>query len=613
MMIYHASVALGEAYVVVRADLRGFTRDLKSQLKQVVSDFEKDVNEQLGVSLKRSAEKDGEKVGDGLSKGLKKRLGDRRHEPWVTITAAFASALDDGISALPTEVKFAIVAGLLAAAPLIGGSLAALVTGAVGVGVVAIGVLLGAQFEQVRDRFAEFQTDARNTLVQTAEAFGPALVHSLDLVEQRLRDWSPMLTRIFDRAAPLLEELIGGALRGIESVLGGIDVNFDQIGSFVTVFADGIGELGGAFGDLIGQLAATGDEGRQAFSDLIDLLVTLTSLLGTTLQVLTWTYSRMRDVAEITGLISSAMAVFGDNVREADTRIVGFRDDLSNAAEITEFLAAATKKEEKAAKEVAKAIDDQRRAMDQARDAAFGLIDAELAYEQAIDDLDETLKKNGDTLTFETNKGRENIRKLENAIQQAQQRAEERFNSGQLGWQQAQQLYKEEIAEIYKLAAAHGLTKKELDKVFARTLDLVNLPNPDPDYWKKQADAARRLANELARALEKAARIRKLAASGSTIRWGAGQLEGFADGGMVTRDSIIRAGEGNRPEVVIPLTKPARAAQLAEQSGLTRMISGAVNTVVQVFVGDEPLEQKMYRVVQSNQRTNTFDLAYGTR
>lgn len=41
-----------------------------------------------------------------------------------------------------------------------------------------------------------------------------------------------------------------------------------------------------------------------------------------------------------------------------------------------------------------------------------------------------------------------------------------------------------------------------------------------------------------------------------------GQGHGYANGGFVTTEQIARIGEGNKPEVVIPLTKRARALQL---------------------------------------------------
>lgn len=51
------------------------------------------------------------------------------------------------------------------------------------------------------------------------------------------------------------------------------------------------------------------------------------------------------------------------------------------------------------------------------------------------------------------------------------------------------------------------------------------------------------------------------------------QIPGFKDGGVISRDSLIRAGEGNKPEVMIPLTKPKRAQELLDSTGLSALVS----------------------------------------
>ncbi|MGW0086561.1 hypothetical protein [Streptomyces sp. NPDC003393] len=49
-------------------------------------------------------------------------------------------------------------------------------------------------------------------------------------------------------------------------------------------------------------------------------------------------------------------------------------------------------------------------------------------------------------------------------------------------------------------------------------------------------------------------------------------IPGLADGGIVTSPTLAVIGEGDGPEVVIPLTKPKRAKQLAEASGLLDLL-----------------------------------------
>lgn len=85
---------------------------------------------------------------------------------------------------------------------------------------------------------------------------------------------------------------------------------------------------------------------------------------------------------------------------------------------------------------------------------------------------------------------------------------------------------------------------------------------------------------------------------------------GHADGGIVTRETLSWLGEGDKPEVVIPLTKPARARQLMAESGLMGMSGGGD---VYVYIGNEQLDSRMFRVANSAMGSQALALASGPR
>lgn len=62
--------------------------------------------------------------------------------------------------------------------------------------------------------------------------------------------------------------------------------------------------------------------------------------------------------------------------------------------------------------------------------------------------------------------------------------------------------------------------------------------------------------------------------AGSAWDTATGWIPGFADGGIVASPTVAMVGEAG-PEVVVPLTRPARARQLVEQSGLLDVIGAA--------------------------------------
>ncbi|HJF22988.1 MAG TPA: transglycosylase SLT domain-containing protein, partial [Mammaliicoccus lentus] len=86
----------------------------------------------------------------------------------------------------------------------------------------------------------------------------------------------------------------------------------------------------------------------------------------------------------------------------------------------------------------------------------------------------------------------------------------------------------------------------------------------------------------------------------------------YANGGLVTKHQVAEIGEGNKPEMVIPLTRKARAMQLIEQAksfmGVDDegSISSAQNTsndsaMVQVMEQNNKLLEMLIGVVQNKE------------
>lgn len=87
----------------------------------------------------------------------------------------------------------------------------------------------------------------------------------------------------------------------------------------------------------------------------------------------------------------------------------------------------------------------------------------------------------------------------------------------------------------------------------------------------------------------------------------------LANGGILRRPTLMVGGEAG-DEVVIPLTRPRRAAQLAEESGLTRMLGGgAVNVAVRVFLGEREITDVVRFEVDRALDDEAFALAAGPR
>lgn len=597
---------LGEAFISVKADLKPFTQNLKAETEAVINSMEKNVEKGLGDTLKKTSAKAGkeagDKIGEEIERGVKKRFsGKDKSTNWFTFLASsLASALDDGISALPAEAKAAIVAGIFAALPIVSGALAGAVTAGLGAGLAGLGFVLAFQFDEVKAKGTETFAILRGLLLHAAEPFAKTTMEALDQITDQFIKWTPMLSRIFANASQYVEPLTSGILDFLGGILSAIDRIGDKMTPFVNALGDGLEVLGIALGDFLETLANTGDDGVQAFQDLIFIVVQLINYLGSLISTFAKVYGWVRQIALAVPFLSSALGAFFASSEAAGHSAKRYRGELDDLDPSIDATVAATKKQQKA-------IDDAAKAMDKARDAAFNLIDANIAYEEAIDRLDATLEENGKTLDTTGEKGRENMRALGTAIKAAQDQAEQQFQQGKLNSEQTQAFYQNEINKIIQVGKAHGLTEEAIRREYGAAIDLINIPNQDTGWLNTLLSKAQNLAAALERAGRAAGALAGTPAAGQDrfSRF-------FAEGGIVNRPTSAVIGESG-PEVVIPLTNPTRAAQLAQQSGLSNMLGGGGNTDVYVYIGNEHLDSRMVRIVERNNNRQAQALAYGSR
>jgi hypothetical protein len=608
-------MALGQAFVEVHADLKPFRRNLQQDLKKITDDFEKQMKQALGVRMKDVAKQTGRdmgiQVGDGVSDGLKNKLGHKEASPFVAIAGALAGALDDGISALPMEVKAAMVAGLLAASPLVAGALAAAISAGVAVAFVGVGIALASQFQSVQNAWPNFVSGLRIPLVKAAGSFEDALLRTFALIQIRVERLGPTLERIFSISATFLEPLVNGLFNAIESFLSEMDDVLGKSGGFVDELARGLNTLAMAAAQALAILASTGQDGQKALRDLIMLVAGLVVGIAGLIAALTTLYGRLRDafslfarfpiIAQILFPIPAALghiALATDEVSRSNQAWVHTNTDLldSQGRVITR-----TKEEEDRVKDLAKAIAD-------AADATLNAITANVSYEDSIDDLADALKENGKNINIDTEAGRANVTALATSIEKLRTQLTERVKTGELTTAQAVAQYDREIQRIEELANKAGITDEAFRQLFGTSIELSRLAI-DPD--STGLDAATASAEELLARLKEIIALAKVIGGGAAAGAIAGARRGLADGGFAFLPETIDIAEDG-PEVVIPLTKPARAAQLMRQAGLDNLGSGG-STEVLVFIGDEQLEQKMVRVVQGNNSAQQLAMTHGSR
>lgn len=106
---------------------------------------------------------------------------------------------------------------------------------------------------------------------------------------------------------------------------------------------------------------------------------------------------------------------------------------------------------------------------------------------------------------------------------------------------------------------------------------------------------------------------KKTAATAKSALTGLSKLPGFANGEIVRTPQVASVAEDGA-EVIIPLTRPGRARELARRSGLMDMLGGQTGRVTQIFyLGEEQVYARMVSIVSNTIDSAVSEASYGVR
>jgi hypothetical protein len=634
-------VKLGEAYVNIRADLRPYVRDLNAGLRATTAAFEKQLNKELGrrfgkeistgarESLVAGAKETAKQVekelgglGGGSGGNTRLRAGLRRSTKvgllegftdalgsgaklFTFIASALASALDDGISALPVQVKAALVAGVLAASPAILAGLTALINSAVAIGVAGIGIALASQLTPVSDTFEKVVDKARDALAASAGPLIQPLVNGMNaflaFVEQRI---APRLQVLFAEIAPGLETVLLAITATVDRLFTTLSTRGVRIDGILDAVADSVVILGAALSESLKLLLDSGTDGENALRDLAMAAGGLLVIFSAFLRVTTEVYGRLRDIAL---LLSGDLQGF--IMSQINREIESTGDAAKGAADDFSAWVSATDEETKALKENAKASEAARRALEKLTDEAFDSINAEINLAESWDEVTAAIKENGRTLDLDKEKGRENARAAEDYIRSVREAYKKRVQDGEITAEQAEIQIQREIDKLGDLFGKTGESRREFERLFGAVEKLILL-ELDPSGWTaffNKIGGAIRTTIGLLNTLQN----KQNQTEGPGGRGGGGSSRGYAGGGRVTFPQTVDVGEGFRPEIILPETRPARAARILADSSLSSMLGGTTN--VSVFIGNEQLAARQYAVAQGVNRQAARTLSQAPR
>lgn len=594
-------MALGKAFIEVHADTAPFARQLGRDLNAIIKAAEKDV--------RTSSRKLGETVSDEAGKGIRanrskitRGVGNAvdavaQSGVFSRLSKGIVDTIDDGLSGLPAEIKVILGATLAAAAPIafaLGAGLAGAITaGLLTFGTAAFGVLIAAQFQEVQDAAASTFAFIREQFLQGSRFFIRPFLNALALIRERFVDLQPALISLMSRAAQIIVPLTDALIGFFEQALPGLTGAFDNIGPILTSLQIGLRLIGESVGTFFQTIANNDDTGRViydlslAIANLIDLLALLINH-GLNL------YGVLLDIASLLDLglfedTDEQIEILGKHFGIASQESGNFGDAVEGTITPLE------------AQE--KAIKDMNKQLETYIDLQFDIVGNRISWEQAIDDLTESVKENGRSLKETEQEGRNNALAL---LELAKVAINTRADNIALGDSaiEAQVKFEAQRAKIYELGRQLKLSKTDMDKLVGAILSA-----PPPVDTGISQDSVDRLAAAARWAQTLATRIARLIAQGAaSVATRAAGPQPHAHGGVFSTPHVGLVAEAG-PEAIIPLSNPSRAAEVLNESGLSSMLSPTVN----VYIGNEQIQA--YIAVETNRQLaiSARSMSYGTR
>lgn len=608
-------MALGEAFITVRADAKPFAKDLEKGLKTILEAAERKLaaDPSVGQKIKTTlADRTSSGVSEGLQRGFREGTRKGAREA-LTLGQKFFAALgdfaDDGLSAIPSKVKASLVIAILGAgtviAPLLASTISASIVSGVSLGVTGLGVIFASQLKPVRDQFTALGAFLLDQLRGRAQVFTDPLLQAAVDIQRSFNRVGDTIGRTFAQAAEQIEPLTRGLTGFLEQFLPQLEIAVRRARPLIEALGQALPQLGRDLGLALRILADGSAQSSRGLRDFLFVVGQVSINVATMIRLLSDAYFAMRVLAA-TASGDVALAVQLMTERENAARIAS--GQLTTATEELNTALSTEAAEANAA----------RLAITPLISALFDSIDGTIQFEQAIDDLTESIKNGNRSFDVRNEKGRENLRLVEQAIAgAARERDAEIARAAETGRsiEEINAAYSRQIAKIEEAIGSYGRQDTKLKELFetAKKVPDVNIKVETPGMAAALA-RMRNLARLAFEAAKAGADAVKSAGGGAGLR----TATQYALGGIVDRPTFAQLGEAGYKEAVIPdpSVMPQRAMELSNQFGLTDLIANSLSSirpVVNVFIGSQRLDDRIDYRIGFNNQFNAMAMVQGPR
>lgn len=589
-------MALGRAFIEVHADLRPFKKDLgggiAALLKQTQAAVNKAVREGTEEAQKKvgggtkggrrisvrpkvdttDIDKDTDRVAKGLRGKIEKGIRDGLTNAWESPGKSFDQA------------RILLIAAIAAAVPVITPAVGGAIAGGIAAAGIGAGIALAFRDIRIKAAAKDLGQFISTGLTQASSVFVLPLLKAFIPLRSAASDFIGNISRGFAAIAPYVDDLAAGLSESIRIIGSALETTLSNSGPILRIIAEYMPVVADAFGYFLTEISNSGGLRSglvyffQLLSDAIIIVTNVLTFFGNLFAATLMMLDQLPDALVPDGWqqdIDEMIAAWDNSKEPAEkfkTNIIGIGGAFAGAD--------------------AKAR-DLTTSLNTFFSTALGWTDASINFEESIDNVAAAFKRNGDNINISTAKGRENVRTVQDAIKAAIAARDAKIKeTGSV--QAGNEVYATQIERLRGVLRNAHLTKGEIEKLIGAYDEVPEEVSTDvsaPGLAAALAQA-RRLNAELDR-LRVKAKNNPLGAGGNYAGVG-----GYADGGVTTREHLAWVSEGNRPEAIIPLSNPGRAAEVMAEAGLSGFGGGTI--VVQMILDGKVIDE---RVVRTNQAT----------
>lgn len=520
--------------------------ETEAEVKRLIKAFDESGDVEFLQKIRK--EQSNLRIFERLGKQIASEAADVGEKAGLTLS----KSLTDAMVASRGLIIPPLIAAVAGATPVIGAAIGGAVLGGAGIGGIVGGIVAAAQDQRVADEAGRIGRRIGDSFTQAGGPFVEPLIESLRLLDEAGDRIGAKFEEAGAKIAPTLVPLTQGIIGLVEEAMPGFVKGLEAAKPAIRAIGNELPKIGRAVSGFFGTISKDADGAVLAIIGISQAIQATVGATGELIASLASTYEFLvrngASASEEIEAIFGWLPLQGDMVRNTTA---GWRDQVGAldaakdaSGDFAGVIQQIIRGEEEMAvvtKSATEKIHDQITAMDKMFDRVLGAQELASNYQEAIDNLADSVKEHGATLDLDTEAGRSNAKALRDQAEAIKAiRQDIIAKTGDVGLADA--AFNQMVDTLYRQMVALGLNKQEADKFAAALRDIP-----------RQAEVEVR-APGLLEAIERAKMLNRLlggTSAGARARAGddSGYGGGRASGGPVYPGQTYMVGE-NGPEVL---------------------------------------------------------------